>query len=153
MKDVYIESILLVERLHRRFLDVIKVELERLRIEDVNNVQTLILYNINTEQLTIGELTNRGYYLGSNVSYNVKKLVENGYLEQEKSPHDKRSTRIKLSAKGLELCKKIDELYQRHVEALQRSEFSADTLTQMNKTLHQLESFWTGHINQLFLPK
>ena len=153
MKDVYIEAILLVERLHRRFLDVIKVELERLRIEDVNNVQTLILYNISTEQLTIGELTNRGYYLGSNVSYNVKKLVENNYLEQEKSPHDKRSTRIKLSVKGLELCNKIDELYQRHVNALQRSDLSSETLTHMNQTLHQLERFWSGHINQLFLPK
>lgn len=73
MKQIYIETILLIERLHRRYLDVIKTELERLRIDDVNNVQTLILYNISTEQLTIGELTNRGYYLGSNVSYNVKK--------------------------------------------------------------------------------
>src|SRR5882757_4621353 len=103
MKQVYLETILLIERLHRRFLDVVKSELDRLKIEDINNVQTLILYNINNEQLTIGELTNRGYYLGSNVSYNVKKLVENGFLIQEKSPHDKRSTRVKLSEKGLDL--------------------------------------------------
>src|SRR5579863_9974425 len=111
LKEIYIESILLIERLHRRFLDVIKTELERLKAEDINNVQTMILYNISNEQLTIGELTNRGYYLGSNVSYNVKKLVENEYLLQERAPHDKRSTRIKLSEKGLNLCKKIDELY------------------------------------------
>src|SRR5277367_7061815 len=104
MKEVYTESMLLIERLHRRFLDVVKTELDRLKIDDINNVQTLILYNINSEQLTIGELTNRGYYLGSNVSYNVKKLVENGFLLQERSPHDKRSTRVKLSDKGLQLC-------------------------------------------------
>jgi len=95
LKQVYTESILLIERLHRRFLDVVKTELDRLKIDDVNNVQTLILYNISSEQLTIGELTNRGYYLGSNVSYNVKKLVENDYLVQERAPHDKRSTRIR----------------------------------------------------------
>lgn len=149
MKDIYTESILLIERLHRRFLDVVKTELDRLRISDINNVQTLILYNINAEQLTIGELTNRGYYLGSNVSYNVKKLVENGYLVQERSPHDKRSTRIKLSDKGLELCQKIDALYQRNVDLLGK-EMDQNALSGLNKILAQLERFWTDYINNVF---
>ena len=148
MKDVYTESILLIERLHRRFLDVVKTELDRLRIDDINNVQTLILYNISSEQLTIGELTNRGYYLGSNVSYNVKKLVENGYLMQERAPHDKRSTRIRLSDKGLALCKQIDDLYQRNVEQLSK-EMDAAALAGLNKTLSQLERFWTDYINNI----
>lgn len=141
MKDTYIESILLIERLHRRFLDVIKADLDRQKIADINNVQTLILYNINSEELTIGELTNRGYYLGSNVSYNVKKLVENGYLLQERSLHDKRSIKIRLSEKGLELCRKIDELYERHVKSLRDP--SAEQLASVNKLLLQLERFWT----------
>lgn len=150
MKSTYIETILLIERLHRRFLDVIKTELDRSGVEDVNNVQTLILYNISGEQLTVGELTNRGYYLGSNVSYNVKKLVEQGYLEQEKSPHDKRSTRVKLSEKGLELCAKIDALYERHVEDLSKGEPNADAMADMNDSLHALERFWTDYINRMF---
>lgn len=148
MKQVYTESILLIERLHRRFLDVIKAELDRLKIDDVNNVQTLILYNISGEQLTIGELTNRGYYLGSNVSYNVKKLVENGYLAQERAPHDKRSTRIRLSDKGLALCKKVDELYQRTVDMVGK-EISETALNGLNQTLTQLERFWTDYINNI----
>lgn len=147
MKEIYLESILLIERLHRRFLDVIKAELERLRIDDINNVQTLILYNINGEQLTIGELTNRGYYLGSNVSYNVKKLVENQYLTQAPAPHDKRSTRISLSPKGMDLCQKIDALYQRHIESLQKSGIQAPALTGINQSLTQLERFWTECIS------
>ena len=150
MKAVYIETILLIERLHRRFLDVIKTELDRLKIDDINNVQTLILYNINNEQLTIGELTNRGYYLGSNVSYNVKKLVENGFLMQERSPHDKRSTRVKLSEKGLVLCQKIDELYQRNVDALKHAKPDMNALSTMNSTLNQLEQFWSNYINNIF---
>lgn len=152
MKQVYTESILLIERLHRRFLDVVKAELDRLKIDDVNNVQTLILYNISGEQLTIGELTNRGYYLGSNVSYNVKKLVENGYLVQERAPHDKRSSRIKLSEKAVNLCKKIDELYQRNIEVLSR-ETSQNELSALNKTLSQLETFWTNYINNIHKVK
>lgn len=152
MKQIYTESILLIERLHRRFLDVIKTELDRLKIDDVNNIQTLILYNISSEQLTIGELTNRGYYLGSNVSYNVKKLVENNYLMQERAPHDKRSTRIRLSEKGLQLCQKIDELYQRNVEQLSK-EMNAESLGGLNKTLTQLERFWTDYINNIYKVK
>ena len=142
----------LIERLHRRFLDVVKTELDRLKIDDINNVQTLILYNISTEQVTIGELTNRGYYLGSNVSYNVKKLVENGYLAQERAPHDKRSTRIKLSDKGLALCKKIDELYQRNVDLVSK-EMDISALHALNKTLSQLEAFWTAYINDVYKIK
>jgi DNA-binding MarR family transcriptional regulator len=152
LKQVYTESILLIERLHRRFLDVVKTELDRLKIDDINNVQTLILYNISSEQLTIGELTNRGYYLGSNVSYNVKKLVENEYLMQERAPHDKRSTRIKLSEKGLQLCKKVDELYQRNVEIASKEMDEASLLT-LNKTLSQLERFWTDYINNIYKIK
>lgn len=150
MKEVYVETILLVERLHRRFLDVVKTELDKFHIEDINNVQTLILYNINNEQLTVGELTNRGYYLGSNVSYNVKKLVENGYLVQEKSPHDKRSTRVRLSDKGLDLCKKIEDLMDRNVKDLEQGVPSLDTLTKINEALHQLERYWTDYINKSF---
>jgi len=152
LKQIYTESILLIERLHRRFLDVVKTELDRLKIDDINNVQTLILYNISAEQLTIGELTNRGYYLGSNVSYNVKKLVENGYLMQERAPHDKRSTRIRLSDKGLQLCKKVDELYQRNVELVSK-EMDAAALTTLNNTLSQLERFWTDYINNIYKIK
>lgn len=147
MKQTYIETILLIERLHRRFLDVIKTELDRLKIDDINNVQTLILYNINQEQLTIGELTNRGYYLGSNVSYNVKKLVENGYLLQERSLHDKRSVRVKLSEKGLALCVKIDELYRRHVSSLEHKAGFGKDLAALNATLQQLENFWSSYIS------
>jgi DNA-binding MarR family transcriptional regulator len=146
LKKTYTDAILLIERLHRRFLDVIKTELDRLKIDDINNVQTLILYNISAEQLTIGELTNRGYYLGSNVSYNVKKLVENEYLVQERAPHDKRSTRIKLSNKGLELCKQIDDLYQRNVDLISK-EMSMESLGELNKTLSKLERLWTDYIN------
>ncbi|MDX1974207.1 MAG: winged helix DNA-binding protein [Rickettsiales bacterium] len=148
MKTVYTESIQLIERLHRLFLDVVKTELDRHKIDDINNVQTLILYNISGEELTIGELTNRGYYLGSNVSYNVKKLVENGYLSQERALHDKRSIRIRLTEKGLSLCKKIDELYVRNVNELSK-QMSESTLTPLNKTLAQLEDFWTGYIHSI----
>lgn len=147
MKQSYLDTIRLIERLHRRFLDVIKTELDRLGIEDINNVQSLILSNISSEQLTVGELTARGYYLGSNVSYNVKKLVENGYLNQERSPHDRRMTRVRVSEKGLALCNRIDELYQINALELEREVITQEQLTATNQVLSALERYWSNYIS------
>lgn len=138
----YYEALNLIERLHRQFLDVLKVELERASILDINNVQSMILHNIGTDELTVGELTVRGYYLGSNVSYNVKKMVENGYLMQERSVHDKRSVRVKLSDKGRKLNEAITRLYKRHEERLAGAGLPNQRLESMNHVLRDLETFW-----------
>lgn len=145
MKEAYFETIRLIERLHRQFLEVVKVELDRTGIVDINNIQALILANIGKEELTVGELTNRGYYLGSNVSYNVKKMVENGYLEQERSPHDRRSVRVRVSEKGLEVCDLIAALHQRHVAQLDSAPIAKE-LPGINGTLRSLERFWTDDL-------
>lgn len=138
----YYEAIQLIERLHRHFLDVLKVELDKRNIQDINNVQSMILYNIGDDEMTVGELTIRGYYLGSNVSYNVKKMVENGYLVQERSVHDKRSIRVKLSDKGLELKKMVSDMFDRHEQQIQGSDISDERLRDLNSTLQMLERFW-----------
>lgn len=147
MTTPYYEAIQLTERLHRYFLDVLKVELDRNGIQDINNVQSMILYNIGDDELTVGELTLRGYYLGSNVSYNVKKMVENDYLIQERSVHDKRSIRVRLSEKGMKLFKQIESMMKRHEDKLSGTELTNDRLTQMNQTLHMIERFWASQAN------
>jgi len=144
----YFDAIQLIERLHRHFLDVLKVELDKKGIQDINNVQCMILYNIGADDLTVGELTLRGYYLGSNVSYNVKKMVENGYLEQERSVHDKRSIRVKLSEKGMDLRNMLSSMFERHESQIEGSEnLSPENLTQMNNTLTAIEQFWASQTN------
>lgn len=147
MKEQYLESIHLIERLHRQFLEVVKGELDRLDIQDVNNVQAVILYNIGKDELTVGELTNRGYYLGSNVSYNVRKMVENDYLVQERSTHDRRSVRVRLSNKGLDLHEVLDTMFTAQAERLVRDITSADDLDTANALLRRLERFWIAAMN------
>ncbi len=147
MKEQYLITIRLIERLHRRFLDVIKTELDRLGVHDINNVQTLILSNIGEEELTVGELTARGYYLGSNVSYNVKNLVENGYLIQERSPHDKRQMRVRLSDKGLQLTAQIDRLYARNADELNGRVVTVEQLRDLNQSLLGIERYWSSLIS------
>jgi len=144
VQQAYLEAISLIERLHRRFLDVVKSELDRLGVVDVNNVQSLILFNIGNEDLTVGELTHRGYYLGTNVTYNLKKLVENGYVVQERSARDRRSVRIHLSDKGKELCQQLDTIYSHQAEALGANALNAEDLARTNASLRALEQFWSG---------
>ena len=143
----YYEAIQLIERLHRHFLDVLKVELDKKGIQDINNVQSMILYNVGDDDLTVGELTIRGYYLGSNVSYNVKKMVENEYLVQERSVHDKRSIRVRLSDKGLKLRDMITEMFSRHEEQMGGSELTPERLKTLNETMAMIERFWRSQTN------
>ncbi len=140
----YYDTIHVIERLHRQSLEVLKLELDRLGIEDINNVQSLILYSVGPDQLTVGELTQRGYYLGSNVSYNLKKMLDSGYLVQERSLHDRRSVRIKMSSKGAELRAKLEAFFERDAELLTAAGMTAGELAELGDVLHKLERFWSS---------
>jgi DNA-binding MarR family transcriptional regulator len=147
VRPIYLEALTLVERLHRRLLDVIKDEFDRRSRSDVNAVQALLLYNIGDNELTAGELRTRGYYLGSNVSYNVKKLVETGYLHHSRSRVDRRAVRISLTDKGRDVHKIIAGLYDKHIGTVEQiGGISCNEFGQLNLALTRLERFWTDQI-------
>jgi DNA-binding MarR family transcriptional regulator len=147
LRGRYLVSLKLIERLHRWLLDVIKDEFERLGRADVNSVQALLLYNIGDAELTAGELTSRGYYLGSNVSYNLRKLVDAGYIHHQRSTTDRRSVRVSLTEKGQEVCKVVNNLYQRQLKSLQQvGGIGTADLETLNQALIRLERFWTDQI-------
>ena len=147
VRPAYLEALTLVERLHRRLLDVIKDEFDRRGRSDINSVQALLLYNIGGKELTAGELRTRGYYLGSNVSYNVKKLVEMGYLHHARSRVDRRSVRISLTEKGKSVHAIVAALYEKHVLTVEQiGGISGDEFGRMNQALTRLERFWTDQI-------
>ncbi|MGI9435869.1 MAG: MarR family winged helix-turn-helix transcriptional regulator [Geminicoccaceae bacterium] len=142
----YAETINLIERLHRRFLDVLRGELERIDVGDINNVQGLLLANIGEEEVSVGDLVSRGYYLGSNVTYNLKRLVDAGYVEQERSARDRRVVRIRLSEKGRDLCQHINAMLNDQSRALQESP-DLHPLDELNAQLRNLEVFWAGELS------
>jgi DNA-binding MarR family transcriptional regulator len=147
LKPLYMEALTLVERLHRRLLDVIKDEFDRAGRSDVNSVQALLLFNIGESELTAGELRTRGYYLGSNVSYNLKKLVEMGYIHHQRSRMDRRSVRVSLTEKGAEVAKIVDSLYDRHIRSIdQVGGIASGDFHDLNRSLQRLERFWTDQI-------
>jgi DNA-binding MarR family transcriptional regulator len=147
IRPLYLEALTLVERLHRRLLDVIKDEFDRRGRADINSVQALLLYNIGDKELTAGELRTRGYYLGSNVSYNLKKLVEMGFLDHQRSRIDRRSVRIRLTEKGSEVREIVEALYQKHVRTVEQvGGITSEEFGSLNKALHRLERFWTDQI-------
>lgn len=145
--SLYMESLHLVERLHRRLLDVIKDEFDRQGRSDVNPIQALLLFNIGNSELTAGELRSRGYYLGSNVSYNVKKLVDLGLINHQRSRIDRRAVRISLTEDGQEIAETVAKLYERHIGSIQKvGGIGTDEFNQMNRLLQRLDRFWNDSI-------
>jgi DNA-binding MarR family transcriptional regulator len=145
--NVYLETLTMVERLHRRLLDVVKDEFDRRGRSDVNSVQALLLYNIGDKELTAGELRTRGYYLGSNVSYNVKKLVEIGFLHHSRSRVDRRSVRISLTEKGKEIHRIVAAVYEKHARTVEHiGGIACDDLARVNVSLQRLERYWADQI-------
>jgi DNA-binding MarR family transcriptional regulator len=147
----YLETLAIVERLHRLLLDVVKDEFERLGIIDINSVQGLLLFNVGDNEVTAGELKTRGYYQGSNVSYNLKKLVECGYMHHQKCIVDRRAVRVRLTEKGLRICSIIEQLFRKQADAIHTREVLGDArLPDINVSMRALERYWSDQIRYIY---
>jgi len=147
----YLESLSLVERLHRLLLDVIKDEFERVGVLEINAVQALLLFNIGDNEVTAGELKSRGYYQGSNVSYNLKKLVEMGYMHHQRCEIDRRSVRVRLTPRGREIRDIVAELFTRHAKGLEdKSVIDIEGMDTITNSLRRVERYWTDQIRYIY---
>ena len=147
----YLEALALVERLHRLLLDVIKDEFERIGILDINAVQALLLFNIGENEVTAGELKSRGYYQGSNVSYNLKKLVEMGYMHHQRCEIDRRAVRVRLTGKGRAIRDAVAALFARHAGGLEdRGVLDADGMDHITHALRRVERYWSDQIRYIY---
>ena len=147
----YLETLSMVERLHRLLLDVIKDEFERIGLLDINAVQALLLFNVSDNEVTAGELKSRGYYQGSNVSYNLKKLVEAGYMHHQKCSIDRRAVRVRLTENGRNVCDKLGQLFERHAVGIVDRQVLGDlSLVDINNALRRMERYWTDQIRYIY---
>ncbi len=147
----YLDSLALVERLHRLLLDVIKDEFERVGVLEINAVQALLIFNISDNEVTAGELKTRGYYQGSNVSYNLKKLVEMGYMHHQRCEIDRRSVRVRLTEKGRNIRDIVAELFARHADGLmEKGVIGMDGIEEINTSLRRVERYWTDQIRYIY---
>jgi len=147
LRKFYLDTLALVERLHRQLLDVIKDELDRRDEREINSVQALLLFNVGDQELTAGELRTRGHYLGSNVSYNLKKLVESGYIHHERSEVDRRSVLVRLTRKGEVVRDMLRQMFERHLGSLEAvGNVAGADLDSMNVSLRRLERFWIDQV-------
>ncbi len=147
----YLEALALVERLHRLLLDVIKDEFERVGVLEINAVQALLLFNIGDNEVTAGELKSRGYYQGSNVSYNLKKLVEMDYMHHQRCEIDRRSVRVRLTTKGRDIRDVVGNLFERHADGLQsKGVLGAEGIEEITSSLRRVERYWTDQIRYIY---
>ena len=149
--ESYLEALALVERLHRLLLDVIKDEFERINVLEINPVQALLLFNIGENEVTAGELKSRGYYQGSNVSYNLKKMVEMGYMHHQRSEIDRRSVRVRLTEKGRSIRDIVAELFARHADGFQsKGVLGSEGIEDITSSLRRVERYWTDQIRYIY---
>lgn len=149
--ESYLEALALVERLHQLLLDVIKDEFERINVLEINPVQALLLFNIGENEVTAGELKSRGYYQGSNVSYNLKKMVEMGYMHHQRSEIDRRSVRVRLTEKGRSIRDIVAELFARHADGLQsKGVLGSEGIEDITISLRRVERYWTDQIRYIY---
>jgi len=147
----YLDALTLVERLHRLLLDVIKDEFERVGVLEINAVQALLLFNVGENEVTAGELKTRGYYQGSNVSYNLKKLVEMGYMHHQRSEIDRRSVRVRLTQKGRDVRNVVSELFATHADGLvDRGVLDQTGIEDITVSLRRVERYWTEQIRYIY---
>jgi DNA-binding MarR family transcriptional regulator len=147
----YLEALSLVERLHRLILDVVKDEFERVGAIEINPVQAILLFNIGDQEVTAGELKSRGYYQGSNVSYNLKKLVEMGYMHHERCEIDRRSVRVKLTPKGLAIRDIVSKLFERHADGLKSDAVLGEQgVADITSSLKSMERYWSDQIRYIY---
>ncbi len=147
----YLDALTLVERLHRLLLDVIKDEFERVGVLEINAVQALLLFNIGDNEVTAGELKSRGYYQGSNVSYNLKKLVENGFMHHQRCEIDRRSVRVKLTEQGRRIRDIVSKLFSGHAEGLiSRGVIDHQGIDDITTSLRRIERYWSDQIRYIY---
>lgn len=144
----YMSLTRLIERMHRRFLDVLRKELIAEGVRDLNGVQYLMLANIGADEIMVRELVERGYYLGSNVTYNVKKLLDFGYVEQRGSEHDKRVIMVRVSEKGRRLMESMQRREKLHAGALADAH-SVEQMGAAVDTLRRLERVWDEVVTEV----
>jgi DNA-binding MarR family transcriptional regulator len=147
----YLDALSLIERLHRLLLDVVKDEFERLGILEINAVQGLLLFNVGENEVTAGELKSRGYYQGSNVSYNLKKLVEAGYMHHQRCEIDRRAVRVRLTEKGRAVSVMVEQLFVRHADGIRDTGVLSDAgMVEIVATLRRVERFWSDQIRYIY---
>ncbi|TRD23064.1 helix-turn-helix domain-containing protein [Palleronia caenipelagi] len=147
----YLSALSLIEHLHRLLLDLLKDEFERSGIDDINAVQALLLFNVGNQEVTAGELRSRGFYQGSNVSYNLKKLVEQGYMHHKRCDMDGRAVRVSVTDKGRDIARRVGNLFERHGRGLQDGSYlDFDTISMVNLGLRRVEKYWADQIRYIY---
>ncbi len=147
MSNAYVQLTRMIERLHRRFLDVLRFELDRLHIDDISAPQALMLTKIEDRDVSVRDFVERNYYLGSNASYNIRQMVQAGYVAQERSSHDRRSMRVRLTEKGKELCAKIAEFEDAHSKTLRDDPSAMSAIESATETLRRIERTWSDYLS------
>jgi DNA-binding MarR family transcriptional regulator len=85
------------------------------------------------------------------VSYNLKKLVEAGYMHHQRSEIDRRSVRVRLTDKGRGVHVLVARLFRTHSEGLMdRGVLDQKGVEDITASLRRVERYWTEQIRYIY---
>lgn len=143
----YVELLRVLERAHRQLLETVSAELERSEVTDVNAVQALLLYHMGEEPLTAAEIKTSGRYLGSNVTYNLRKLIEAGRLVESRGPNGRGAPRFSPTEAGSQIRALVEGLFERQSSSLKPlCAMGEADVQQASAALAKLERYWTDQV-------
>ena len=119
----YIEAIHLCEKITQDFEELSQNILYSSGIEDLNATQAILLYKISLYKGNISpkEIGSKRYYNGTNVTYNLNKLKNKGYLEEKKSDIDKRKKNINITKKSDKIISLFDSHFNKQFDFLNKN--------------------------------
>jgi DNA-binding MarR family transcriptional regulator len=138
----YCELTSILDRLHRRYLDVVRLELEGIGVRDVNPAQALLLTMVGEGDVPLRDIMQRGGYTASTATYMIKKLVEYGYLEQARAAHDRRTMRLRLTRTGKRIADHLMLLNSRHADYVGAEDGLEAEIADTTRTLRRLDRAW-----------
>ncbi len=147
MKNSCIDFYTSIVQAQKSFLELIEHELKLINEENLSAVQALIILNIGDNDVSLGDLVLKRGYSGSNASYNIKKIANEGYIEQIPSPHDKRSLILRLTNKGTDVFKKLKSAIDKHSQKLEHVVFDRVNYSRVSKFLREISNYWRNSTN------
>ncbi|WP_162854989.1 MarR family transcriptional regulator [Stappia sp. BW2] len=144
----HFELVRVIERMYRRYLDRLRVDLIRIGADDISPAHAMLLFTIGDDDLSVRDLMDRGHYLGSNASYSLKQLVQSDYVDRTASARDRRSARIRLTDKGKTLCRAIKAADEVNQNQIVQSDKDLRALEETFALLRRMEVIWATDLQQ-----
>lgn len=94
------DVVIAMDRTMRVFADFVRPILSSIGVGGLSTSNLIFLMQIGSKEARVNDIVRRGRYIGSNASYALKALQEQGLIDRRQDPGDRRNAVIRWTAHG-----------------------------------------------------